>query len=178
MKCNICKKEIATIHLTEIINNKIKEIHVCEKCAKEKGIETEKIKSSLNMADLFTSLIPDKINNKGEEEVPSYEKLKCQFCNMTFLEFRSRGKFGCAKCYETFREHIAPLLKRLQGSIQHTGKVPLNISSKTKDKYLEIKELKEKLMEAVKNEAYEEAARLRDKIKILTSGEVEENEYN
>ena len=44
MKCNICKKEIATIHLTEIINNKIKEIHVCEKCAKEKGIETEKIK--------------------------------------------------------------------------------------------------------------------------------------
>ena len=36
--CEICKKVPATVHLTDIKNNVKTEIHMCEKCSAEKGI--------------------------------------------------------------------------------------------------------------------------------------------
>lgn len=170
MKCDICKKENATIHLTEIVNNKITEIHVCDKCAQEKGIETEKIKSSLNMTDLLTSLIPEK-SSEFKKEADSKISLQCSFCNLTYIEFRRKGKFGCAKCYDTFKEYIAPVIKKLHGSSQHLGKVPVNLTQNVRDKYSEIKNLKVQLMESIKKEEYERAAEIRDKIKKISSGE-------
>ncbi|HUW57720.1 MAG TPA: hypothetical protein VMZ92_13860 [Planctomycetota bacterium] len=36
--CQICKKNVATVHLTEIIKDKKREIHLCEGCARKKGL--------------------------------------------------------------------------------------------------------------------------------------------
>ena len=33
MKCESCNKKLATVHLTEIIENEKKERHFCEDCA-------------------------------------------------------------------------------------------------------------------------------------------------
>lgn len=172
MKCQCCEKESATIHLTEIINNEITEVHLCEKCAKEKGIEANNIKSTLsfnNIKNLFTSLIPDKnaVSTKG-----TITKLECPFCNMTYTEFSSKGKFGCSKCYEVFKNEITPLIRRIHGSVQHLGKVPVNLGKEAIDKYTEIKDLKLQLMDSIKKEEYEKAAVLRDKIKKISKSEV------
>ena len=38
MLCQICGKNPATVHFTEIHDNKMSEIHVCDRCAEEKGL--------------------------------------------------------------------------------------------------------------------------------------------
>lgn len=172
MKCQSCDKNNATIHLTEIINNEIKEVHLCETCAKTKGIESNHIKSTLsfnNIKNLFTSLIPDDKKNFSKEPL---NELICSFCGRTYVEFSKKGKFGCAKCYEAFQSDITPVIRRIHGSSQHLGKVPVNLNKESIDKYAEIKELKIRLMEAVKKENYEEAAVIRDKIKKISKSEV------
>jgi len=40
MLCQICGKNPASVHFTEIHDNKMSEIHVCERCAEEKGMHT------------------------------------------------------------------------------------------------------------------------------------------
>ena len=39
-------------------------------------------------------------------------------CSMTFPQFIKIGRFGCAHCYETFKEQLNPILKRL-----HSGNI-------------------------------------------------------
>jgi len=38
MLCDECKKNEAIIHFTQIVNNKVSKYHLCQECAKEKGI--------------------------------------------------------------------------------------------------------------------------------------------
>ena len=39
MKCDICKEREATVHLTEVINDRVTKLHLCEECAREKGVD-------------------------------------------------------------------------------------------------------------------------------------------
>ncbi len=50
MKCQLCNNNEATVHLTEIINNKVSKLHICEECAREKGQEME---SHFGLSDLL-----------------------------------------------------------------------------------------------------------------------------
>ncbi len=156
MLCDICHKNIATIHLTEIINDKVVELHICQECAK---LKTEELKSQLNISDFLMGLV--------KEEKPK-EKfiLKCPRCGLTFNEFRKKGKLGCKVCYEIFRERLIPLFRKIHGSVEHCGKIPPTLEKKV---ILEkrIKELKRRLERAIKLEEYEEAAKIRDQIKEL-----------
>jgi protein arginine kinase activator len=98
---------------------------------------------------------------------------------MTYEDFKKIGRLGCGECYRTFRESLTPLLKRIHGATQHTGKVVLAALSEPKEpavkssskasarspKTADIDALKEKLKKAIENESYEEAARIRDQIR-------------
>ena len=99
----------------------------------------------------------------------------CDNCNLKFDDFINTGKFGCAKCYETFERKIDPILKNIHGSNRHIGRLGSikNISNKNveeekkdkKESKLDI--LKQDLKDAIKEERYEDAAVIRDKIKKL-----------
>jgi hypothetical protein len=39
MTCDLCSKNEATVHLSEVINDQTRELHLCEACAREKGAE-------------------------------------------------------------------------------------------------------------------------------------------
>jgi len=158
MLCDICHKNIATIHLTEIVDNKIIELHLCSKCAK---LKTEEIKNQLTLSEFLTGLVKEEKEGKKERKV-----LKCPKCNLSFSEFRKKGKLGCFQCYKTFYEKLIPLLRKIHGSAEHVGKFPHSLSE---EEILErkIEELRKKLTKAIKLEAYEEAARIRDEIKEL-----------
>lgn len=156
MLCDICHKNIATIHLTEIVNEKVIELHLCQECASAK---TEELKHQLSLSDFLTGLVE---RHQPQEK----QNIICPLCGLTFSEFKKKGRVGCCKCYGTFKEYLIPLFSKIHGSAHHAGKVPRTIEKNMEDKR-KIKELKKRLERAVMLEEYEDAARIRDDIKIL-----------
>jgi len=160
MVCNICGKSQATVHLTEIIDEQITELHLCEECAQKKGAQME---SHFGLSDLLAGLadLGTQFNKTKTEP-----KLKCPKCGLTYEDFKKVGRLGCGECYNAFKEALVPLLKRIHGSTQHCGKSPKKIAKIVKAKN-DLDVLKERLQKAVQKEDFEEAAKLRDKIKEI-----------
>jgi len=163
MLCDICGKNQATVHLTEIIDDQMTELHLCEQCAREKSMHVEQ---QFGLADLLAGL--SQLGGKAAIE-KDMVGLMCPNCHITYEDFRKAGRLGCGNCYNTFRKYLAPLLRKIHGSTRHTGKRPLLKAKKEVKRLREegITELRAKLQKAVEAEEYEEAARLRDKIRAL-----------
>ncbi|ENQ3080750.1 TPA: UvrB/UvrC motif-containing protein [Bacillus pseudomycoides] len=171
MICQNCNSRSATLHFTKVMNGKKTEIHLCEQCAQENGYTSffQSNKSSFSFHNLLAGLL--------HVEQPTFEKetnglsntdpLQCSKCNMTYSQFAKIGRFGCSSCYETFKEQIQPMLKRLHGGYtSHNGKIPNCIGGNIHLKK-ELDELKLKLQECIQQEEFEQAAELRDKIRSL-----------
>lgn len=159
MLCNICHKNEATVHLTEIIDNQITELHLCEECAREKGAQMEQ---HFGLADLLAGLA-----DLGQQfEVVGKTETKCPNCGLTYQDFRRIGRLGCSECYQAFKDSLGVLLKRIHGSTQHVGRSPVKKPVQVQKKS-EIDILRGKLRRAIEMEEFEEAARLRDKIRVL-----------
>lgn len=156
MLCDNCHKNSATIHLTEVVEDKASEIHLCPSCAASK---TNVLKEKINIPDSFYSLIDSDI--KKEDSA-----LKCLFCGLTYADFKKNGRLGCGNCYTVFKAGLSNLLKKIHGSAKHCGKNPLPLNEKEKS-VLKTKELHERLARAIQIEEYEEAARLRDVLNAL-----------
>lgn len=163
MLCDLCKQAQATVHLTEIVNNQMTELHLCEPCANQKGAQVE---SHFGLADLLSGLAEFSKTQEPEEVVVK----ACANCGMTYEDFRKVGRLGCAACYATFKRSLGGLLKRIHGSPIHLGKSPVRLAKPSKTKS-ELTELKRKLERAILEEAFEEAARLRDQIRRLEQPE-------
>ena len=158
MVCELCKQSQATVHLTEIINEQMSELHLCEACANQKGAQVE---SHFGLADLLSGLA-----DQGKTQEPEEVSTKaCAACGMTYDDFRKVGRLGCADCYATFKRSLGSLLKRIHGSPIHVGKSPVRLIKPSKMAKSELLELKRKLEKAITDEAFEEAARLRDQIR-------------
>jgi protein arginine kinase activator len=159
MLCDVCAKNQATVHLTEIVNEQMTELHLCEGCAKAKSHEMEQ---QFGLSDLLAGMV--------QFDKPTVEKdamaLKCPNCKLTYADFKKIGRLGCGECYSAFKKYLGPLLKRIHGSNQHVGKSPIRVSRILKKK-IDEQDLRLKLQKAVEAEAFEEAARLRDQIKEL-----------
>ncbi|MFH1798097.1 MAG: UvrB/UvrC motif-containing protein [Candidatus Omnitrophota bacterium] len=162
MKCNICGINEAAVHLTEVINEKVTKLHLCEACAKSKS---EEMQSHFGLTDLLSGLM-DFGTSIAEEEPESGGKLKCPVCKMTYYDFQKIGRLGCGECYETFSSSLSELLRKIHGSDRHVGKRPLKIKRKMPiKKEQDIQELRDSLKKYIQTEEFEKAAELRDKIK-------------
>jgi protein arginine kinase activator len=117
MKCDNCGEREAAIHLTQIVNNSVTTMHLCEQCAAEKGVETGAGVAKFPLGDFLASLGK---SGSGKSEEPS-AGLVCPACGGTMDDFRQTGRLGCAHCYLTFETHLRDLLRRLHGSTQHVG---------------------------------------------------------
>ncbi len=158
MKCEICGVHEATIHLTEVVDDEIRKIHLCAECAAQKGVTAE---SGFGLADLLLGVSGSRRKAAGAV---------CPRCGMTEEDFRRGGRLGCAECYEVFAESVAVLVKGMHHGDRHVGKVPPQYGELRKRRRLE--SLKRRLDGLVQAEAYEEAARVRDEIRLL-EGEIE-----
>ncbi len=156
MLCDICHKNIASVHITEIVNNKMVELHICEQCAKEKGIA---LSGNFLLANFLAGLTDFEHPSKIKKS-----ELRCPHCGLNYEDFKKIGRLGCSQCYQSFKESLTPLLKKIQGAEQHTGKFP-HYADKTTKKEIEIKELESRLKKAIQEENFEEAAKIRDKIR-------------
>lgn len=162
MLCDVCKKKEATVHLTEIINNQMTKLHLCEQCARAKS---EQMEEHFGLADLLSGLA-DLVPTVAPKEKLADTGVKCPSCGFTFQNFRKMGRLGCPKCYETYKKQLSPLLRKIHGSESHVGKIPKKKEA-IADRAALLKEFKIRLEKAIKLEEFEEAARLRDQIKML-----------
>ena len=162
MLCDVCGKNPATVHLTEIIDEQMNELHLCEDCARTKS---QAMEQQFGLSDLLAGMADFEKPNKDEEIV----SLKCPSCSLSYADFKKIGRLGCGECYNVFRSYLAPLLKRIHGSNQHVGKTlgKAKSSAKVVKKKSSLQDLKAQLQKAISDEAFEEAARLRDQIKEI-----------
>jgi protein arginine kinase activator len=159
MLCDICAKNPATVHLTEIIDDQMNELHLCEECARQKSAQMEQ---QFGLSDLLAGM--------AEFEPAVQEKetaaLKCANCGLSYADFKKIGRLGCGECYTAFKKYLGPLLKKIHSSSQHFGKSPVKAARADKKK-LDLPDLREQLQKAIEVEAFEEAAGIRDQIKEL-----------
>ena len=164
MLCERCHKNEAAVHTVQVINGEKTEHYYCEACAKETGIE-----SPISFEDIFKGFLNSSTPKQGN--ISSQKAvLKCPQCQMTYDELRRNGKFGCSACYEAFSPYIESSLKGIHGYSTHKGKVPKRNGGMYVRKS-EIAKLKNKLIEAISKEEYEEAGVLRDRIRALEGDE-------
>ncbi|MCS6245638.1 MAG: UvrB/UvrC motif-containing protein [Opitutus sp.] len=154
LKCDLCSNP-ATVHLTQIVNNKVHKVDLCEACAQAKGVTDP---SGFSLADLLlkASLNP---------EAPT-AGVKCEQCGFTQNDFKKLGRFGCPQCYSTFSSLVDPMLDNMHKGTAHAGKVPEHALER-KSIHERITELEVSLDKAVRSELYEDAARFRDEINQL-----------
>ncbi len=101
---------------------------------------------------------------------------------MLFMEFVKGGTLGCPRCYDEFEEILEPILRRLHGVIQvsvsQEPSLPILRSSKFANQLaaeqLELglpdkADVELELQLALLREDYEHAARLRDRLKEISS---------
>ncbi|ARI75428.1 UvrB/UvrC motif-containing protein [Halobacillus mangrovi] len=172
MECQNCHQRQATVHLTQVINGQKTEIHVCEQCAKDKGYMSygeENFTLNDLLSGLFHTESPSTFSNKSTQPYKKSTQLKCPTCGLTYQEFARTGKFGCATCYQTFDEKLNPILRRVHsGNTTHDGKIPKREGGNLHMKR-ELDDYKSKLRQLIEQEEFEEAAKVRDKIKSLQS---------
>lgn len=162
MLCERCNQRQATVHLTQVINNKKVEMNICEYCANELQQEAWGFSPQFNLHKFLGSLI----ENDFSQAVKIDTHDNCSKCGISKNSFAKGGLLGCPSCYQSFHSQIIPLVRRVHGTIQHTGKVPKRTGGKVRIRK-EIMDLKRKLQQAVNKEEFEKAAMLRDQIKQL-----------
>lgn len=157
MQCQFCANQ-ATIHLTDIVNRKKRETHLCEGCAREKNIIPD-AKQELHIPALLQFLL----GSQGSKQAKEPEAAEvCPECGIKYAQFKGEGRLGCPHDYEAFRARLEPLLSRIHRATEHEGKKPRN--RRRVSKAPKQSELREQLQLAILAEDYEEAARLRDRL--------------
>jgi protein arginine kinase activator len=156
MTCQQCQDE-ASIHLTETIDGQRREVHLCANCARKAGMALPEKPPALALDAVVQNLI---VTHVGEL-VGELADLTCPDCRLKYMEFRARGRLGCPHDYRVFARGVLPLLNRVQGATRHVGK-----TARTRPGASDRLRLRARLREAVAREDYEQAARLRDQLRL------------
>lgn len=161
MKCDRCGNP-SVYHSTLIVNGVSQRTNLCRDCAIKEGVFTAKPSNIFDdMFSVFSDFLP-------------FEKvadLNCPVCKLTLREFKTTAKLGCPNCYEAFREEIKKVIKRIAPFETHKQESlkQVKASSKTISKEDKIAQLRQEMKDAVKEERYEDAAKIKKQIQKLES---------
>lgn len=161
MLCEHCNKREANISLTQIIQGKKIELHLCEVCAKEHEYHV------YNSNPSFQQFLGGLMKLSGVEQQQNKQPItNCTKCHLSLDEFKKNSKLGCDECYKVFEPYIKHILKSVHGGYKHTGKRPLRLN---KEDILKerIEDVESKLRIALMQEDYLEAARYRDELRHI-----------
>lgn len=160
MTCQRCKAE-ASVHLTESIDGRVREVHLCGSCARKSGVPIPAQAPDLALDSVVQGLILAHVG----ELVGELARKVCPLCGIKFMEFRIGGRLGCPNDYHAFERGLIPLVKQSQNGVtRHVGKTPKRLPTSRDADHLK---LRARLRDAVAREDYEEAARLRDTLRPL-----------
>jgi len=168
--CEVCQQSTANVHVTDVAMQPAEdgagdeavvaeERHLCDACAKS-------LQLPFGGPDPKGAINVWKLLKQSAKLAHEKSSLRCPECGMTLAEFRSKGRLGCEKDYEVFREHLDPLLRRVHNATEHTGRVP-GQDEDTARRRRHLTDLRARLEAAIREEAYEAAADLRNEIREL-----------
>ena len=163
MSCDQCHEREAVIHLTQIVNEQVTTLHLCERCAAEKGVESPGGVAKTPLGSFLAAMgkglpEPEPVARAGES---------CPRCGASLQDFRESGRLGCPECYRAFEVPLRDLLRRLHGSTHHVGERYAEHDGSAGEVRQTAAELKEQLRLAVETENFELAAELRDRLRVL-----------
>jgi protein arginine kinase activator len=165
MFCDVCKSKEATVFLTQIVEGKMQKVNLCEGCSKEKGVNDP---TGFALADLLLGL------GAAQEIEKNPLGIRCSVCGFSQTDFKKTGRLGCSACYDAFAEGLSGMLKNMHRGLIHTGKVPARLALAL-SRARELAALQQGLEKAILEEKFEDAAGLRDKIRLLESEEGKES---
>jgi len=160
MLCDQCRERDAVLNLTQIVENAVTQLHLCEKCAAERGIETTVSMPKQPLGDFLQEVQKQALQRPGDAA-------RCAYCGTSLRDFRASGRLGCAQCYGAFEQSLRDLLRRVHGSAKHTGRRYEVPDPDVLERDAALSELRARLQQAVQSEEFEEAATLRDQIRTL-----------
>jgi protein arginine kinase activator len=140
-----------------MVDGQSRELHLCEDCAEESGLNLQGVMSIPEI--LFGMGTPEASGEGGKASGKS-----CPQCHMRGCDFKKTGRLGCPSCYKTFEGELGPMLAAMHKGGRHTGKVPAALRAGLEKDSL-VAQLRQQLEAAIRSEQYEEAARLRDRIR-------------
>lgn len=166
-QCQACHEREAVVRLTQIVGDDVSTVHLCSKCAAERGIETDAEVAQTPLGAFLAAM------GKGGPPVAATSAADeaCPDCGATLHDFRTSGRVGCAQCWVTFEQPLRDLLRRLHGATRHTGESyrPIDSSqlSPAELRQRDRAALREELRAAIDGEQFERAAELRDQLRVL-----------
>lgn len=152
MLCQRCKKRIATVNHTEIINGERCTLNLCNECMAEAYGQFEEDMTEAILNGLF-----------GE---PVREQKICPACGMRFSDYERSGLLGCPSCYDMFNEELMPYIARIQGNTRHVGKEG-GVYTSEHDYRRRLSILQSNLENALRNGDYAEAGRINERMNAL-----------
>ncbi|GEM_PF-177372 len=195
MLCQKCNQRPATVFITQTVNQKTSQVHLCELCAGEQATLgggqpfTLTLDPSALLKDFFTNSFPGFEPGPGAPDTdplssrkPAAEsEAECQVCAYPFSQFKRTGRLGCPACYGSFAALLAPVLASVHGGGHHVAEPtsvdlsrpensPVDPHSTNPNEDPRLSELRRRLQEAVAEERFEEAVELRDEIKNIKNG--------
>jgi protein arginine kinase activator len=155
--------------MTRIINGQKTEFHLCSECAQKHQGFNFAFEPSFSIDSLLAGLLNQ---SKGMGVKPGMveKEMACPHCGCTFEHFRQNGRVGCSECYTVFSPRMEPILKKIHGSSVHRGKIPRRLGG-TAHRRRQISQLRETLNRLIAEEAFEEAAKVRDQIRDMEQAE-------
>lgn len=161
MVCDTCRERDAVVHLTQIVESVVSQVHLCEQCAAARGIETTVSAEPKHPLGDFLQAV-----QQQTAQMPG-DAARCAYCGTSLRDFRASGRLGCAQCYGAFEQSLRELLRRVHGSTRHEGWRRAVADPDVVTREYTIETLRGRLARAIEGEAFEEAAALRDQIRGL-----------
>lgn len=160
MLCEICGERDAVVESIKVLPTGVQHVHLCDKCAKAKGVETTITMQQHALGDMLHAV-------QQQASLVTADAASCGFCGATARDFRATGRLGCAHCYEAMEHSLRELLRRLHGNSKHVGKRYVAPQVQMESKVDSVHDLEDRLRRAVESEQFELAAELRDRIRVI-----------
>ena len=167
MKCQKCDKP-ATFHITELTDGNSQELHLCEEHAREYLSQSDS--GQVDPDNMAAALAQQMAVGQTAEELAQLDQEICPVCGITFYDFRSQGRLGCPHDYVCFEQQLTPLMLNIHGETEHTGKTP-KMGAQVSRQKTELIRFRREMEEAVAEEDYERAGKLRDAIRRIEQDE-------
>jgi len=165
--CQSCHEREAVVHLTEIVAGQVTTVHLCGRCAAERGIATDAEAAATPLGSFLAAMSP----TAAMPPLPSAEAATCPACGASLADIRSSGRLGCATCWSTFERPLRDLVRRLHGGTRHVGEAyedPAGVGDlEALRARHERTRLRDALRDAVAEEDFERAAELRDRLRAM-----------
>ncbi len=171
MLCESCKQNEATVYVSGVVNGQKTEHYLCDDCVK--GNQKDMGPQGILFNNFISELMKIALEEGYLKSPENAHQKTCSCCGLSLKEFLQIGRFGCKECYTTFNNELKNAFINVHGNTKHVGKT-ISLGEDTNHSLTpaqsqkeELDRLQEELQKSIKEEAYEEAASLRDRIRAL-----------